>query len=99
MVDVGIVDVGGVAPALFPFLAGTPASRRGLALADALAHLIEEIGLPTRLRDVAAGNGNRTGREALPGLARDAMKQTRLLVNNPRPLSEADALGIYEAAW
>jgi len=89
----------GVAPALFPFLTGTPASRRGLALADALAHLIEEIGLPTRLRDVAAGNGNRIGREALPGLARDAMKQTRLLVNNPRPLSEADALGIYEAAW
>jgi hypothetical protein len=27
------------------------------------------------------------------------MKQTRLLVNNPRPVSEADALAIYRAAW
>ncbi len=27
------------------------------------------------------------------------MKQTRLLVNNPRELTENDALNIYEAAW
>jgi len=27
------------------------------------------------------------------------MKQTRLLVNNPRPVIEADALAIYRAAW
>ena len=32
-------------------------------------------------------------------LARDAMNQTRLLVNNPRPVSEADALAIYERAF
>jgi alcohol dehydrogenase class IV len=32
-------------------------------------------------------------------LAADAMNQTRLLVNNPRPLGEADALAIYRAAW
>jgi alcohol dehydrogenase class IV len=32
-------------------------------------------------------------------LARDAMNQTRLLVNNPRPVDEAAALAIYEAAW
>jgi alcohol dehydrogenase class IV len=32
-------------------------------------------------------------------LAREAMKQTRLLVNNPRPLEEADAAAIYEASW
>lgn len=32
-------------------------------------------------------------------LAAEAMKQTRLLVNNPRPLLEADALAIYRAAW
>jgi alcohol dehydrogenase class IV len=34
----------------------------------------------------------------LPRLASDAMNQTRLLVNNPRPVSEADALAIYRAA-
>jgi alcohol dehydrogenase class IV len=32
-------------------------------------------------------------------MAQDAMKQTRLLVNNPRQLGLADAQAIYEAAW
>ena len=27
------------------------------------------------------------------------MKQIRLLVNNPREVSEADALAIHKAAW
>jgi alcohol dehydrogenase class IV len=27
------------------------------------------------------------------------MKQSRLLVNNPREVTENDALNIYEAAW
>ncbi len=35
----------------------------------------------------------------LPTLARDAMLQQRLLVNNPREVSEADALAIYQAAY
>lgn len=38
-------------------------------------------------------------RDALPRLARSAMTVTRLLKNNPRPLTEADALAIYEEAW
>jgi alcohol dehydrogenase class IV len=37
--------------------------------------------------------------EALPRMAADAMKQQRLLVNNPRPVTEADALAIYTEAW
>jgi alcohol dehydrogenase class IV len=32
-------------------------------------------------------------------MARDAMKQTRLLVNNPREVSESDAVEIYRRAW
>ena len=32
-------------------------------------------------------------------LAEDAMKQTRLLVNNPRPLTFEDAYAIYSAAY
>ncbi|MEY4387153.1 MAG: hypothetical protein RLY20_2436 [Verrucomicrobiota bacterium] len=36
---------------------------------------------------------------ALPRLAQAAMTVTRLLKNNPRPLTEADALHIYRAAW
>ncbi len=72
-----------------------PASprERGQALAEALQFLSRDLGLPQRLRDVGIAEGD------LPMLARDAMKQTRLLVNNPRPLEEADALAIYRAAW
>ena len=32
-------------------------------------------------------------------MAKDAMKQTRLLVNNPREVTEKDALNIYQTAW
>lgn len=35
----------------------------------------------------------------LPTLAKDAMLQTRLLLNNPREINEADALAIYQAVY
>ena len=38
-------------------------------------------------------------RADLPRLAADAMLQTRLLVNNPREVLEADALAIYQQAY
>ncbi|HEX4349947.1 MAG TPA: iron-containing alcohol dehydrogenase [Verrucomicrobiae bacterium] len=38
-------------------------------------------------------------REAIPAMARAAMQVTRLLKNNLRPLAEADAARIYEAAY
>jgi alcohol dehydrogenase class IV len=65
----------------------------GIPLAEGLAALSRRIGLPARLSDVGVL------RDAIPRLAADAMKQTRLLVNNPRPVTEADALAIYEACW
>ena len=34
----------------------------------------------------------------LPRMAEDAMLQTRLLVNNPREITQDDALAIYQAA-
>ena len=52
-----------------------------------------EFGRQQRLREVGIPA------DAVPMLAKDAMKQTRLLVNNPRPLTEADALAIYRQAW
>jgi alcohol dehydrogenase len=54
--------------------------------------LIGRLDLPARLRDVNVPAA------ALPMLARDAMAQQRLLVNNPRAVSEADALAMYQAA-
>ena len=35
----------------------------------------------------------------LPMLAKDALLQQRLLMNNPRLVTEADALAIYQAAY
>lgn len=63
------------------------------ALIDHLEALIESVGLPSRLRDAGVTE------TSLPTLAADAMLQQRLLVNNPRALSETDALGIYQAAY
>jgi alcohol dehydrogenase class IV len=77
----------------FPELAKIGTQARAAAFADRLHRLAEECGLPMRLRD------NGVTRESLPMLAEDAMKQTRLLVNNPRPLNYDDALMIYEKAW
>lgn len=58
-----------------------------------LVELIEAVGLPARLRDVNIPES------ALEGLARDAMEQQRLLVNNPRELAYEDALAIYGAVY
>jgi alcohol dehydrogenase class IV len=51
-----------------------------------------ELGLPTRLRDVGIAAKD------LDLLTDDAMKQTRLLVNNPREVARSDAYAIYEAS-
>lgn len=82
-----------IASDAFPGLSRLPPPERSLAFADALQKLSAELKLAQRLRDVGIAA------EDLPMLARDAMKQTRLLVNNPRPVTEADALAIYRAAW
>ena len=60
---------------------------------DRLENLSQKIGLPQKLREV------NIPKEACKKMASDAMKQTRLLVNNPREVTENDALNIYEAAW
>jgi alcohol dehydrogenase class IV len=67
------------------------------ARTDGLIRYVEQLALDTgierTLREVGVAQTD------LPRLAQDAMKQTRLLGNNPRELAEADALAIYEAAW
>jgi alcohol dehydrogenase class IV len=69
------------------------AQGRCAAFIDELADLSKRVGLQQRLRDVGIGE------EHLAKMASDAMKQQRLLVNNPRLVEEADALAIYRAAW
>lgn len=82
-----------IAADAFPELAATAPAGRGARFVEALAALSRDLNVPQRLRDV------NIPQSALPLLARDAMKQTRLLVNNPREMNEAEALAIYTAAW
>ncbi len=62
-------------------------------LVSYLQSLISDLGLPHQLRDLGIGESD------LPMLAGDAILQQRLLVNNPREVSESDALGIYQSAY
>jgi alcohol dehydrogenase class IV len=83
-----------IAADAFPDLAAVEGNQaRAAAFIDALAALSVRVGLPPRLRDAGIGE------DRLPQMAADAMKQQRLLVNNPRPVSENDALTIYRSAW
>ena len=66
---------------------------RAAALVDGLRSLIEDVQLPATLQAVGVPG------QDLPMLAEDAMLQQRLLVNNPREVTLADALGIYRAAY
>lgn len=59
----------------------------------ALSRLIDDLELPTTLREVGVSEGD------LTMLASDAMLQQRLLVNNPREVTEADALAIYQQVF
>jgi alcohol dehydrogenase class IV len=67
------------------------ADARTAALVTYLATLSADLGLPTRLREVGIRQ------EHIGQLAEDAMKQTRLLVNNPREVTLRDASEIYGA--
>jgi alcohol dehydrogenase class IV len=60
---------------------------------EKIRSLIKACGIPARLRDVGVP------KEAIPQMAIDAMKVTRLLKNNPRPITEKDAIDIFNAAY
>ena len=60
---------------------------------DSLERLSKELKLPYRLRDLEIPE------EACQLMASEAMKQTRLLVNNPRKIEESDAFNIYKSVW
>ena len=83
-----------LAPHIFPDLANEPSDQSCCAkLIERLGDLSKKIGLQQGLREMGIT------KEDLPVMANAAMKQTRLLVNNPREVNEADALAIYKAAF
>ena len=54
--------------------------------------LINDLQIPKKLRDVGISQND------ISNLAKDALKQERLLMNNPRELKLKDAISIYEAS-
>ncbi|WP_457587674.1 iron-containing alcohol dehydrogenase [Ensifer canadensis] len=82
-----------IAADVFPDLADAAAADRASAFVRSLGELILRLQMPSRLRELGIPE------DALPRMALEAMKQQRLLVNNPRSVSEADALAIYSEAW
>ena len=62
------------------------------AFVQHLSRLSRAAGVPQRLAAVGIGP------EHLDLLAAEAMKQERLLINNPCPITQADARRLYEAA-
>ena len=82
-----------LAAILDPECAGQGSQLQCATLIDRLDALVLASGIAPRLRDHGVAKAE------IPMLAREAMKQQRLLVNNPCKIDEADARRLYEAAW
>lgn len=72
---------------------GSSNAERCEAFLRRMEELMDASGAPRRLRDVQVPESS------LSVLATDAMKQTRLLINNPVDVSESDALRLYQEAY
>jgi alcohol dehydrogenase class IV len=82
-----------LAPIVDPKTEGLSTSQKARLFVDAVAAICRDCKVPASLADVGIGSGD------LKKLAEDAMKQTRLLVNNPREVTFDDALAIYTEAF
>jgi alcohol dehydrogenase class IV len=81
-----------LAPIFDPAAAGLPQEKAATRFVESLALICRDCGVPASLAEAGVGEAD------LPRLAEDAMKQTRLLVNNPREVTYADAFAIYSEA-
>jgi alcohol dehydrogenase class IV len=85
-------DYAELAPLAFAELAGLDDTARIEGMIEAFKQLGPELGMKSKLSQVGVNHNH------LPMLAEDAMKQTRLLVNNPREMTLDAARAIYEKA-
>lgn len=81
-----------IGPIIFPELAGKSVEEIGKGMVEGFKKMGPELGMQSKLAEVGVNHNN------LPMLAEDAMKQTRLLVNNPREMTYEAALNIYTQA-
>jgi alcohol dehydrogenase class IV len=81
-----------IAPIIFPQLDGKTDDAKVAGMIEAFKALGPELGMDPKLSSVGVNHNH------LPILAEDAMKQTRLLVNNPREMTLEAARHIYGQA-
>jgi alcohol dehydrogenase class IV len=77
---------------LDPALEGQGSQAQAHGFVAAMDSICRRAGVPMRLREVGVTEAH------LDLLAAEAMKQERLLGNNPCPITQADARRLYEAA-
>jgi alcohol dehydrogenase class IV len=90
--ELGASQYAEIAPIIFPELAGKSNAEICAGMVQGFKDMGPALGMKSTLRDVGVSHND------LPKLAEDAMKQSRLLVNNPREVTYDDALAIYTAA-
>ena len=79
---------------VFPHLNDIKSRKERASLfADEFIVLSKKLDLPTRLREIDIP------KDSLIEMSAEAMKQDRLLVNNPKKISQRDAEEIYRIAW
>ncbi|MGE8128806.1 Alcohol dehydrogenase, class IV [Methylobacterium sp. UNC300MFChir4.1] len=81
-----------LAPILDPAAADLPRSEAAKRFVESLDAICRDCKVPASLAEVGVA------RQDLERMATDAMKQTRLLVNNPREVTYDDAFAIYAEA-
>ncbi|MEM6849508.1 MAG: iron-containing alcohol dehydrogenase, partial [Pseudomonadota bacterium] len=81
-----------LAPIIFPEVAAGSDNARATSLIEGFKALGPELGMQSRLSELGVSHNH------LPMLAEDAMKQQRLLINNPREMTLEAAQSIYEQA-
>ncbi len=81
-----------LAPIIFANLAGKSATDACHGMVEGFKAMGPKLGMQSKLAEVGVNHNH------LPMLAEDAMKQTRLLVNNPREMTYEAALDIYTQA-
>lgn len=79
--------------AILPHLNAVPDSQAASAFVAAISERVAAMPYAQTLRSAGVKEAD------LPMLAEDAMKVQRLLVNNPRDVTYADALALYQVAF
>lgn len=72
---------------------GLSVREAAILAVDTVKRLAKDLGVPQRLSDLGIPE------PAIPGMAEEAMKVTRPLENNPRPVSLAEVIRIYRSVF